>query len=509
MGESHDSTVEKVAHLMGIPWPSAEEGQLRTAASAFDAAAKVIEAQRQACTSKVRTLTAHNTGGGLEAFGRFWGRYDGTGSGNGAMPATSEACRQMATALRQYADEVEKTKASIRTKIEIAGAALVAGTVLAVLTFGASEAAAAAVATAIVEFAAAAGVALSSTVAAIVGSVLVGAAFGAVESMAVDGLVVQPLSISTHEQQGFSFSQLAAWGAGGAAGGSFAGAAGGGLRALPSLTEATAQSAPLLSSAFGGLTRLTSAAPGRLAVDAGIGTAGGALTSVVQGGQVSRLDLITGAIGGAAASRRGVDIGQGRPGASADEVGRTAGAPGDVVPPSGGSEAGSQTSGGGTPLGMPLTAADRSALVDYTTATPDASGEPPYVWMNRALRAGAVPQDLLERIDAVSAALAKLPSHAGVVYRGTDLPPLALDAYVPGQPVTEPAFTSSSADPAESFPGNTLFVIDSVSGRDVSPYSAIPSEAEVLFDRGAHFSVLDKAWDTDLLKWVITLREMP
>lgn len=511
MTDSHDSTVEKVAHSMGIPWPSAEEGLLRQAADAFDAAAKAIDEQRQTCTAKVRTLTAHNTGGGVEAFGTFWGKFDGSGPGGGAMPATAQACRDMSKALRQYASEVEKTKDSIRHKIEIAGAALVAGTVLAVISFGASAAAATAVCEIIVEFAAAAGIALSETVAGLIGTVLVGAAFGAVESMAVDSLVVQPLSIATHEQQGFSFSQMFHWAEGGAAGGAFAGAASSGLKALPALTEATSETAPTISSTLNGLTRLTTTTPGRIAADATVGIGGGSLTTVVQGDHVTGLDLLSGAIGGAAGSRKGtVEVRPGRGGPSGtDEVGGPGTGVRDVPPP-GHDAAGSQANGGsGTPLGMPLTEGDRAALSDYTTNTEDASGQKPYARMNQALRSGDVPTDLAPRIDAVSTALAKLPSHEGPVYRGTNLPPGALDRYVPGHAVTEPAFTSSSTDPTKSFEGNTVFIIDSSHGKDVAPYSHFQGESEVLFDQHTRFEVLDKAWDADLHKWVVHMREIP
>jgi hypothetical protein len=162
----------------------------------------------------------------------------------------------------------------------------------------------------------------------------------------------------------------------------------------------------------------------------------------------------------------------------------------------------------GTPLGMPLDAADRSALREYTQAHPDASGQIPYRQMNSALRdGGAVPADLQRRIDAVTAALAKLPSYRGLVFRGTDLTPDVLARYGAGADVTEAAFTSTSADAAEAFGGNTRFTIESTDGKLVTPYSAIPSEDEVLFPPGTRFHVLSKEWD-DEFGWLIALEEL-
>lgn len=276
---------------------SAEEGQLRQAADAFDAAARALDAQREACTAKVRTLVASSSGGGLAEFSTFWGRYDG--SGQAAMPATADACRELAKALRRFADEVEHTKASIGHKVEIAGAALVLGAVAVIFTFGASEAAAAAAAAVIADFAAAAGVALSATVTTIVSTALVGAAFGVVESVAIDALVVQPLSVALHEQKGVSFQALLHAGELGGAGGLLAGGAGGALSRLPALSATTAASLPRLSSTPDGLTRFTGTTGGRLALGAGLGLGLGlGTTEAVTGGDASGFDLLSGALGG-------------------------------------------------------------------------------------------------------------------------------------------------------------------------------------------------------------------
>jgi len=293
-----DSKVEQVAHKLGIPWPSAEEGQLRQAATAFDAAAKAVDAQRQVCTAKVRSVTASNTGGGLEQFASFWGRYDGSGAGGGAMPATATALRDTASALRQFADEVQKTKDSIRHKVEIAGAALVVGAIAAVFTLGASAAVATAAAEALAAFAVAAGVALSETVAAIIAGALVGAAFGAVESMAIDTLVVQPMSIALGEQDSFDLGQVGSYGLTGAAGGFLGGGAGGALSRLPALAESTAVNLPRLSGTLDGLTSFTGSTGGRLATN---GLLGAGTAEALSGGKANGFDVLAGTLGGLAA----------------------------------------------------------------------------------------------------------------------------------------------------------------------------------------------------------------
>jgi hypothetical protein len=117
--------------------------------------------------------------------------------------------------------------------------------------------------------------------------------------------------------------------------------------------------------------------------------------------------------------------------------------------------------------------------------------------------------ELAERVEAVSAALAKLPKHDGIVYRGTYLTDEQIATYPKGGIVTERAFTSASVDPTATFPGNVEFVIRSRTGRDIAAYSRMPTEAEVLFDRSTRFKVLDNAFDTTTGKTVITMREVP
>jgi hypothetical protein len=44
-------------------------------------------------------------------------------------------------------------------------------------------------------------------------------------------------------------------------------------------------------------------------------------------------------------------------------------------------------------------------------------------------------------------------------------------------------------------------------GREVTPFSGYP-EAEILYDKGTQFRVLDRTGESDIGKWVITMKEM-
>ncbi|SDU68287.1 ADP-ribosyltransferase [Jiangella alkaliphila] len=155
-------------------------------------------------------------------------------------------------------------------------------------------------------------------------------------------------------------------------------------------------------------------------------------------------------------------------------------------------------------LEIKLSDTDRLALTDYTG--------PGYRDMNNALRNtdADIPADLQARIDRVSAALANLPAHPGTTYRGVDLPDDVLARYQPGETVPERGFTSTSTDPSVAegaFDGNVIFIVEGRTGRDVAPYSEFPNEAEILYNAGTEFEVMDRVFDEDMGKWVIRVRE--
>jgi hypothetical protein len=140
---------------------------------------------------------------------------------------------------------------------------------------------------------------------------------------------------------------------------------------------------------------------------------------------------------------------------------------------------------------QPLTSEDLSALNNYTGLGHDD--------LNDALRNETVDPSQQARVDALNRALDKLPPYEGPVVRGTDLPPDVLAQYQPGAAVTEPAFFSSSTNPAvpqsTAFAGNVEFRVLSRTGRDISSFSMFPTEQEVLFPTAVTFYVLDRRSD--------------
>jgi hypothetical protein len=183
-------------------------------------------------------------------------------------------------------------------------------------------------------------------------------------------------------------------------------------------------------------------------------------------------------------------------------------APGTAATPSGAlphSPIGAQTPGGAPSshpsaqdhhgpvahTAQPLTSQDLSALNNYTG--------PGHVDLNDALRNGTLDASHHARVDALNRALDKLPPYSGPVVRGTDLPADVLARYQPDAIITEPAFLSTSMEPAvaqsSAFSGNVEFRILSKTGRDISSFSLFPSEREVLFPNGTQFYVLDRRPD--------------
>ncbi|PMB01368.1 hypothetical protein CEN49_27775 [Fischerella thermalis CCMEE 5273] len=98
---------------------------------------------------------------------------------------------------------------------------------------------------------------------------------------------------------------------------------------------------------------------------------------------------------------------------------------------------------------------------------------------------------LISRLAATG--LSKLPKYEGVVYRNTDLTPEQDAKYEIGEIISELSFFSTSKNPATFTRGsNTLFVIDSLSGKDIQSYSRNPREQEILFSPMTRFYIVDK-----------------
>ena len=126
----------QILRELHIPWPAANEGDLRSAAAAWHGLAETIRDNYGMANSNAASLTSNNTGAAIDAFESYWQNFGGT---NGALPVAANACDAMSSACSKYADAV----ASAQHKIEEAGAevaaTLIIGTIGAFFTFGLTE----------------------------------------------------------------------------------------------------------------------------------------------------------------------------------------------------------------------------------------------------------------------------------------------------------------------------------------------------------------------------------
>jgi hypothetical protein len=102
--------------------------------------ATVIDNAAGTANSAAQSVIHNNSGTAIDA---FWSNY--YTPGKGWLPDTTAACRQLAKALNDFADEADKAVHKLEEEATVVGATLVAGTALASLTAGLSEAAAASV----------------------------------------------------------------------------------------------------------------------------------------------------------------------------------------------------------------------------------------------------------------------------------------------------------------------------------------------------------------------------
>ncbi|GGY70243.1 putative adhesin [Streptomyces xanthochromogenes] len=201
-----DTTREIVTDVTGIDWPAGDVGKLRDIATAWRQFADDMEDVAAAANKAAQALIHNNKGEAIEAFANpFWARY--YQDKRGWLQDLVDGPRDLAKGIDSYADAVDDAKKKLDHELEIAGAAIVVGTGLAIFTLGISEAAAAAATTAIIELATTVGVTLTTEVATIAGTAFATAAISGIESVTIDLAVAQPLKIAAGLQDGFSLDE--------------------------------------------------------------------------------------------------------------------------------------------------------------------------------------------------------------------------------------------------------------------------------------------------------------
>ncbi|MEC4016983.1 WXG100-like domain-containing protein [Streptomyces sp. H27-D2] len=195
---------EWLVESVGMWWPDGDEHKLRQAADAWRTYADAVDDVRAASNRKAAALIHNNKGEAIEAFDAFWHRYQH--GDKGWLQDLEGSARDMADGCDKLADAIADAKDTIDTQLWISAAAIAAGIALTALTGGLAAGAAVTATTLMIDTAAAAGVALSTTAARIGAGVLVGAFFGGVESVSLNLAVVQPLQMGTGLQKdGFRF----------------------------------------------------------------------------------------------------------------------------------------------------------------------------------------------------------------------------------------------------------------------------------------------------------------
>jgi hypothetical protein len=134
-------------------------------------------------------------------------------------------------------------------------------------------------------------------------------------------------------------------------------------------------------------------------------------------------------------------------------------------------------------------------------------------------KSGADLGSFTDRLANVIEAMQKLPEHQGKSYRRVD-PKYGIESYArkirPGDYVTDMGFSASSvfrgsegAGGGWGKPGGLYFDIEGRTGRNITPYSQIGGEAEVLFLPGTSFHVDAIEVEGNQTVWVLLTEAAP
>ncbi|MDO4763847.1 MAG: ADP-ribosyltransferase [Flavobacteriaceae bacterium] len=118
-----------------------------------------------------------------------------------------------------------------------------------------------------------------------------------------------------------------------------------------------------------------------------------------------------------------------------------------------------------------------------------------YRKINPYLRGGRIPPntDFDKCIKVINSGLDKLKTYKGMVFRGADLSPEAINDYKKaletGKTIIEKYYFSTSSEEEKSFTKNTKYRVLSKRGKMIEEISQFSSEKEVLFKEGSKFKV--------------------
>ena len=126
-------------------WPNGHPDQLRNAADGWTMAAQSLEDLTTGLSQAVTSITDNNRTDCLAAMQEFW---DALAGPNGLFGELADTCHQLATACNRYAQAIDDAHDRLKTALIEAGITIglttLAGALLTVITFGASDGAAAA-----------------------------------------------------------------------------------------------------------------------------------------------------------------------------------------------------------------------------------------------------------------------------------------------------------------------------------------------------------------------------
>ncbi len=296
----------------GVWWPAADEHACRAAARAWADVASCTHAVSAAGTAAAASVITGNAGAEFDEFAAHWQRFD-TGALGGFLPEVAVAAEGMSRALNQYADSVTRVKRQVEEELLIAAGTILvgAGTLWIPVVGEVGAATAAATSAALVAATAALESAFITAVAEIAGSMLAGAAFGALTAVVADVVVAQPVKMAFGDQAAWHWDagEMLTAAKGGAIGGSIAGGLSGATQLAGVMSEGgvLAAGAPRLAAALSRMPSALESPIGQVLAGSGVNAAAGYALN----GKVTGLDLVTGAVGAMAGHVTAGRAGQG------------------------------------------------------------------------------------------------------------------------------------------------------------------------------------------------------